>query len=71
MASYVMRRAREMRMHMHRKAVGLVAGAVLLGFAAAVPAHAKGSRTTYFSGWHPGNESSRWSDNARRSSAKW
>ncbi|MFJ2197989.1 hypothetical protein ACWGK6_45190 [Streptomyces violaceusniger] len=56
---------------MHRKAVGLVAGAVLLGFAAAVPAHAKGSRTTYFSGWHPGNESSRWSDNARRSSAKW
>ncbi|GAA0897851.1 MULTISPECIES: hypothetical protein [Streptomyces violaceusniger group] len=50
-------------MHMHRKAVGLVAGAVLLGFAGAVPAHAEGSRTTYFTGWHPGNESSRWTDN--------
>ncbi len=50
-------------MHMHRKAVGLIAGAVLLGFAGAVPAHAEGSRTTYFTGWHPGNESSRWTDN--------
>ncbi|MFD7499823.1 hypothetical protein [Streptomyces sp. NPDC059850] len=36
---------------------------MVLGFAGAVPAQAEGSRTTFFTAWHAGNESSRWSDN--------
>jgi hypothetical protein len=50
-------------MKTNSKVVGLLAGAMLLGFAGAVPAQAEGSRTTYFTAWHPGNESSRWKDN--------
>ncbi|WP_431042510.1 hypothetical protein ACQUSR_11690 [Streptomyces sp. P1-3] len=40
---------------------------MLLGFAGAVPAHAEGSRDTYFSAWRQGQESSRWQDNNRDS----
>ena len=46
------------------KVVGLLVGALLLGFADAVPAQAEGSRTAYFTGWHPGNEPSRWQDHS-------
>ncbi|QKV95266.1 hypothetical protein HUT19_28965 [Streptomyces sp. NA02950] len=52
-------------MHTHRKVVGLLAGTLLLGFVGAIPAHAEGSRTTYFTAWRQGHESSRWNDNNR------
>lgn len=52
-------------MNTHRKVVGLLAGAVLLGFVEAVPAQAEGSRDTYFTGWHQGAESQRWADGNR------
>ncbi|WP_274917595.1 hypothetical protein [Streptomyces sp. WZ-12] len=46
-----------------RRAAGIVAASIALGFIGVVPAHAEGSRTTYISGWHINNESQRWTDN--------
>ncbi|MCZ0972482.1 hypothetical protein O1L55_15900 [Streptomyces albulus] len=50
-------------MQVGRRAVGIVTASVALGFIGVIPAHAEGSRTTYISGWHINNESSRWTDN--------
>ncbi|MYT32668.1 MULTISPECIES: hypothetical protein [unclassified Streptomyces] len=50
-------------MQVGRRAVGIVTASIALGFIGAIPAHAEGSRTTYISGWHINNESSRWTDN--------
>ncbi|MEU7636031.1 MULTISPECIES: hypothetical protein [unclassified Streptomyces] len=50
-------------MQVGRRAVGIVTASIALGFLGAIPAHAEGSRTTYISGWHINNESSRWTDN--------
>ena len=47
-----------------RRATGVIAASIALGFIGAIPAHAEGGRTTYISGWHINNESSRWTDNA-------
>ncbi|GGU41751.1 hypothetical protein GCM10010211_01010 [Streptomyces albospinus] len=47
-----------------RRAAGIVAASIALGFIGSIPAHAEGSRTTYISGWHINSESSRWTDNA-------
>jgi hypothetical protein len=46
-----------------RMARGLVTGAVLLGFVGATPAYAEGSWSSFISGWTPGKESRRWTDN--------
>ncbi|MFD5557619.1 hypothetical protein ACFWIA_27735 [Streptomyces sp. NPDC127068] len=42
-------------------------GAVLLGVAGVVPAHAEGSFSSYISAWQPGDESRRWTDGNRDS----
>ncbi|SFL16290.1 hypothetical protein SAMN05192584_1148 [Streptomyces pini] len=52
-----------------KKIASVIAGAMLVGFLGAVPAHAEGSKSTYISNWLPGNESSRWHDYNRDSTS--
>ncbi|MEE6266753.1 hypothetical protein V2E29_14015 [Streptomyces diastatochromogenes] len=50
-------------MRASRRASGIIASAIAVGFIGSIPAHAEGSRTSYISGWHINNESQRWTDN--------